>query len=1076
MGNNFCSICNNQTSITSINQLSLNLQRNNSDNSNRRNKILESLRENNKESIITLNDLSFSQEIDTTKLSQSLYVFNNLIFLVDKNTYNIINNNINNKTKIKSQYIKDLFFICNYKDYNIYKGKGIFAINEFYLVKVGIPKEIYKNKGLNCFKRENFIEIFFVNEKKMIKIVNASNLEEKSNNNKNSINKKKQIHNRNIINNINNLNNIHSFSKTKTQIEKDFQSDSISKNFVSIKPTKENNNEESTFNNINNELMDSSIVSIASANSLNVELESTPVLIFQTLLLLAEEENKILNSLNSTINIKNVSDYCFISGMWLNEYKTIFNYNEVKNLYKERKNNNKDENDWKITKKDINDLVNNSPKILDSIKDKLNNNKSKFIDFKKLSVLIKNKNINDDGKLKMISIPYNFSLINKNILNLILKQFDFKCKNIINKKDDCNCEFCESAFLKKYKCYIGNHIILIYNNNIENKRFNYYVCKNSDENNISIIKILYLLLFRNNDSFISEINSHFSKGKKLNDYLRIKNFKKNEILQDLFDEQKNCIGQIINFKKLINKEEDITFNSKLKKSEKNEILRTKTIKKDIIKKESLSAKPLLSYKKPALIGLNRNGQPYFFNSVLQCLSNIPELTNYFLYNNFANDDIEKIIYPFSYNYSILINELWKKPSEEDSEMSNYPYYKKSFFAFQIKEFLLNLNSAVLQQQKDKFRELFIYIIKTLDIELNQFESKKSKVNFFRSKTFVMSSHKQIGLANNNNSMNNNNKNNNIDNKIKSSSNSSYTDSEEQLLKKFRYDYYGNNNSIIQKNFYSEIEVFYQCIKCETYNYHYEIVNSFTFDLELIKINFLLKYNFHDIKKKTIILNLADCFEYLEKPNNLLQNIPCKQCSFYSLEKQIRILKPSNILVLFFKEKEVSHIEFNIPFDLQLNPFIHNQTDNEDNNNLKLQRNTYDLICVLCNPPDQMKKYNYWAYCKNPVNKWWYGYNDSIVTNVDSTFIKNIKIPKMLIYRKKELINLTFMVSYEQTFDLEVSIDMLFRDVVFYLYDKYSSLKELKISYFIHNDKELDFNKKVYQNNLSNGAIILCRSN
>ena len=121
-------------------------------------------------------------------------------------------------------------------------------------------------------------------------------------------------------------------------------------------------------------------------------------------------------------------------------------------------------------------------------------------------------------------------------------------------------------------------------------------------------------------------------------------------------------------------------------------------------------------------------------------------------------------------------------------MNNYPYYKKSFFAFQIKEFLLNINSAVLQQQKNIFSEFFIYIIKTLDIELNQFESKKLKINTFRTKTFV-NYHKQIDLENNNNSMNNN-KNNNIDNKIKSSSHSSYTDSEEQLLKKFRYDYYG----------------------------------------------------------------------------------------------------------------------------------------------------------------------------------------------------------------------------------------------------------------------------------------------
>ena len=1069
MGNNACSLCNNQTSITSINRLSLNLQKSNNNNKNRKLKLLESIKEKNIESLMSLNDLSFSQEMDNSK--QSLFDFNNLIYIVDKKTHNIINDNIKNKTKIKSQYIKDLLFICNYKDYLLYKDEGIFPINEFNLEKVGIPKEIYNNKGLNYFRNENYIEVFFVKEMKMIKILDLDNNEEKNESNKNKFFNNKQINNINIIHNINNFNNIQSFSKNTIQIEKDIQSDSISKNFYLIKQTKDNRNEELTLNNIKNELMNSSIDSIISDNSLNMELDSIPELIFQTLLFLAEEENTLLNDLDSKISIKKVSDYYLISSVWLDEYKTTFNYNEIKNLYKDKIKNNNNYKNRIISEKIINDLINNNPVILDSIREQLNSNLSKFKDFKKMRFSIENKNINNGGNMKLISIPYELSLINKNILDLIIRQFDFTCINVLDKKDECDCEFCKSTFLKRYECYIGNHIMFIYNNNVKNKNFNYYLCKNSDSNNISNIKLIYLFLFTKIEGFISEINNYFSQGKKLKEYLRIKGFDKNEIIQDLYDVYERNVGQIINIKILINKEEEIILNNQLKNLEKNFMLRVRAKRNKTMKRGSLFTKPLLLYKKPALIGLNRNGQPYFFNAVLQCLSNIPELTNFFLCNNFANDENAKVNYPFCYNYSQLINELWKKPSEEESEVNNYPYYKKSFFAFQIKEYLLNVNSSVLIQQKDVFRELFIYIIKLLDNELNQFESEKSKK--FRAKTLGIRTRRKTVLGNIRN--NDTNKSNNQVNNS-SSSESSYSDSEEQLLKDFRFEYHGKFNSVIQKNFYSEIEVFFHCIKCEIYNFHYEIVNSFTFDLEVIKNNFLVKYKFRDVMKKRIILNLEDCFEYVEKPNNILQILTCTKCDLNTLEKQIRILKSSNILVLFFKEKESLKIEFEIPFDLPLNAFIHDQNDyeNKNHNNLKFKRNSYDLICVLCNPPDTTKKFKYIAYCKNPVNKCWYCYNDSIVSIVDLTFLKSVKIPKMLIYRKKEIIYLTFMTSDEKTFELEVNIDMFFKDVVSYLFIKHPCLEELNIAYFYFNDKELSLDKNLEQNNLHNGAIILCR--
>ncbi len=103
-------------------------------------------------------------------------------------------------------------------------------------------------------------------------------------------------------------------------------------------------------------------------------------------------------------------------------------------------------------------------------------------DFKKLRFSINNINYNNNDKLKIISLPYNFYLINKQILDLIIKQFDFKCLDHLDKKSECNCDFCESNFLKRYDCYIGNESIFISNNNKRNNYYHYYTCSLEKKN------------------------------------------------------------------------------------------------------------------------------------------------------------------------------------------------------------------------------------------------------------------------------------------------------------------------------------------------------------------------------------------------------------------------------------------------------------------------------------------------------------------------------------------------------------------------------------------------------------------
>ena len=1075
MGNNFCSLCNKQTTITEINQLSVNLINNKNDNQVNNN-IINSSISNINESFSSINDLSLNQEINFSK--QSLYQFNKLIYLIDKKTKNILLNHMKRNDKIKEE-IKDLCFINNYQDYKKIKRYGVYTIKGMNFDNLGIPKEIYIDKGLNYIKRNKYIEVLFIKDMKIVKILNDNNV---------------NVHS---IHKINSLNHIESFSTkiNKLNIQEkgtDIKYNTIT-NYSSIvkKETNENLVPFSSRININSDLLD--FFSLTNVNDISREIESSRLsqggLIFQTLLCIAEEENSIINSLESKIDIKNVREYYLINNYFLNRYKSLFCYKEIYDLYAEK--NIKKEIKEKLIK---NDLIKDQQKILEKINSNLNMKKDFFesIEIKELRFLIKNEKYKSKDGFKKIEIPYNFSIINKISLDLIIKQFNYKCLNSSkDKKCQGKCEFCRSNFLNKYKCYIGNETLFIdYREN--NINSHYFLCifdtKNFDKNKILDIKTDYLFLFENDEIFINEIDNYMNTSKELNDYFKLKNLGKNSIFQNITDiDSKTKIGEIINIKLLLNKKEESETNFFPRKSKtlKNFYFDNRrkiySPRKSPMKKISTKTNPLLTYTKPSLIGLNKSGQPFFFNPILQCFSNISNLTNFYLSNyNFFVENNKEVEYPFSYHYSNLINELWKKPSEEDSEINNYPYYKKSFLPLQLKNYLFNLNNSILCQQKNMFRELFLFILKLMDDELNKYEKEKmnNTLNNTNKSIIINNLNKtnKSEVSSENKSLNKSEE----SSESSSSSSSSSLESEEKLLKKFREDYHQKYNSIIAKNFYCEIQISYQCLECNLYKYHYEIINSFTFDLEKIKNNIILKYKFRDIMKKILVISLSDCFENQEKPSILEQNILCQKCNLKTLQKQTKIIKSPNILVLFFKEKEVSEVQFEIQLDLQLNSFVHDQIyeNGEDDKDqiLEFKRNSYDLICILCSLPYNSKKGNCLAYCKNPINNWWYSYNDSIVTNVDVQVLREIRIPKMLIYRRKEVICLIFMIGEGQKFNLEVNMDMVFRNVVSYLYVKYSWLKNLNIFNFVNNGKEVDINKTVSQNNLNNGSIIICKRN
>ena len=123
--------------------------------------------------------------------------------------------------------------------------------------------------------------------------------------------------------------------------------------------------------------------------------------------------------------------------------------------------------------------------------------------------------------------------------------------------------------------------------------------------------------------------------------------------------------------------------------------------------------PISQYIKPILIGLNYNGATFFMNSILQCLSQTSDLTNYFLKdskkrriinNNLAKKNKNSL--QLSPIYLKLIKKLWDKKGN------------KSFSPNEFKNTIEKMNPLFKKGQVGDSKDFIIYILGQIHKELN----------------------------------------------------------------------------------------------------------------------------------------------------------------------------------------------------------------------------------------------------------------------------------------------------------------------------------------------------------------------
>ena len=364
------------------------------------------------------------------------------------------------------------------------------------------------------------------------------------------------------------------------------------------------------------------------------------------------------------------------------------------------------------------------------------------------------------------------------------------------------------------------------------------------------------------------------------------------------------------------------------------------------------------FNKPPLIGLANIGATCYMNATLQCLSNIDTLTNFFMiYQNIFIQDNMK--YDFSNDYSKLIKNLWDDKNE-----------KKYFEPYEFKEKLGNKNPLFSGIAANDSKDLILFIFQELHKELNK-PNLNMKLNI--SNTVYQKRDQR---------------------------------NEKNEYESFKYDYYSNNNKIIQKIFYGEMESFSKCFNCGVILHNFNVFSFLIFPLEKVR-QYLININKDGFAKVT----LENCFqqytaeEIMSGQNQMYCNY-CHTESNYSMQN--KIYKHPEVLVIILNRGK--GLEFDVEFEYPIKFTLNNYINLDNNYNYKnLETIEYELISVIAHIGESSMSGHFIAYCKSPVDKKWYKYNDAMISECNNDFnnmnYNNYKsIPYVLFYQTNKKLN------------------------------------------------------------------------
>ena len=305
------------------------------------------------------------------------------------------------------------------------------------------------------------------------------------------------------------------------------------------------------------------------------------------------------------------------------------------------------------------------------------------------------------------------------------------------------------------------------------------------------------------------------------------------------------------------------------------------------------------------------------------------------------------------------------------------------------------------------------------------------------------------------------------------------------LKIFRQNYYSQNYSIISKIFYSEQSNNLECCSCNCNKISFNIFNFLIFPLEKIRL-------YLEKKKPEGFINVSlyDCFEQNEEKQllNGQNKIYCNNCGRNSDALSFNKIYncPEVLTIILNRGKGLEFdVEFIFPMNLNIEKYVIDKNCDTK----------YELIGVITHLGPSGMSGHFIAYCKSPVDKKWYCYNDAQVTQcVNAEYEINSRgIPYVLFYQKfkikayleKNLQNnysnhngnnfILYFTYNDQEGALETNQNELCINFIKQLYIKYNWLPQSGVSFFIMKGidlVELELKKTLFENQIKNGDKII----
>ena len=334
------------------------------------------------------------------------------------------------------------------------------------------------------------------------------------------------------------------------------------------------------------------------------------------------------------------------------------------------------------------------------------------------------------------------------------------------------------------------------------------------------------------------------------------------------------------------------------------------------------------------------------NATLQCFCHTDKFVNFFKYNIQAIKICEnKGENKLAYSFKILIEQLW--PNKINSN--------KTFYApYDFKNKISKMNSLFEGVAANDSKDLVNFIVMTLHEELNKV---KKISNNMEGNTIIEQRNKEL------------------------------------VFQTFINSFKENNQSIISDLFYGMNCNVIQCQNpnCLSQSFNYQIYFFLVFPLEEVR-KFKLQYN----PNPNELINIYDCFQYNQKTDFMMGDnaMYCNYCRLTcnSAMQTTLTVGPEILIIILNRGKGIEfNVKINFYEDLNLENFIE----------LKETGFVYKLIGVITHIGENNMGGHFIAYCKDPISKSWYKFNDAMVSPV-TDFNKEVidfAMPYLLFYQK-----------------------------------------------------------------------------